>query len=157
MFQVDLLFYHHNMSLQLQLQFLPKSQIMVAVFLVYHFLCFYFLKTIYLFGCIGSQLWHTESFIVACGLLFVARAPECMGLVVVVCGLSSRSLLIQLLHSIWDLPGQGIEPVSPALAGRFFTTEPQGMPINELKKKIQQSLSVYLVCLFNNDHGLFQM
>ena len=23
----------------------------------------------------------------------------------------------------WDLPGPGIEPVSPALAGRFFTTQ----------------------------------
>jgi len=25
-----------------------------------------------------------------------------------------------------DLPDLGIEPVSPALAGRFFTTEPPG-------------------------------
>ena len=29
---------------------------------------------------------------------------------------------------MWDLPGPGIEPVSPALAGRFFTTEPRGKP-----------------------------
>ena len=27
-----------------------------------------------------------------------------------------------------DLPGAGIKPVSPALAGRFFTTEPPGKP-----------------------------
>ena len=27
-----------------------------------------------------------------------------------------------------DLPNSGIEPVSPALAGRFFTTEPPGKP-----------------------------
>ena len=27
-----------------------------------------------------------------------------------------------------DLPRSGIEPVSPALAGRFFTTEPLGKP-----------------------------
>ena len=27
---------------------------------------------------------------------------------------------------IWNLPGPGIEPLSPALAGRFFTTEPPG-------------------------------
>ena len=26
------------------------------------------------------------------------------------------------------LPGPGIEPVSPALAGRFFTSEPSGKP-----------------------------
>ena len=25
---------------------------------------------------------------------------------------------------MWDLPGTGIESVSPALAGRFFTTDP---------------------------------
>ena len=27
-----------------------------------------------------------------------------------------------------DLPHPGIEPASPALAGRFFTTEPAGKP-----------------------------
>ena len=29
-----------------------------------------------------------------------------------------------------DLPGPRIELVSPALAGRFFTTEPPGKPID---------------------------
>ena len=29
---------------------------------------------------------------------------------------------------MWDLPGSGIEPVLPALSGRFFTTEPPGKP-----------------------------
>ena len=29
---------------------------------------------------------------------------------------------------MWDLPGSGIKPVSPALSGRFFTTEPPGKP-----------------------------
>ena len=32
--------------------------------------------------------------------------------------------------SVWDLPVSGIEPMSPALAGRFFTTEPSGKPSN---------------------------
>ena len=27
---------------------------------------------------------------------------------------------------MWDLPGPGLEPVSPALAGRFLTTTPPG-------------------------------
>ena len=31
-----------------------------------------------------------------------------------------------------DLPDPGIEPVSPALVGRFFTTEPPGKPSNKL-------------------------
>ena len=29
---------------------------------------------------------------------------------------------------MWDLPGPGTEPVSPALAGRFLTTEPPRKP-----------------------------
>ena len=29
-----------------------------------------------------------------------------------------------MLRSMWDLPGSGVEPVSPALASRFFTTKP---------------------------------
>ena len=29
---------------------------------------------------------------------------------------------------MWDLPRSGTEPVSPALASRFFTTEPPGKP-----------------------------
>ena len=30
----------------------------------------------------------------------------------------------QLLHGMWDLPGSGIGPMSPELAGGLFTTEP---------------------------------
>ena len=33
-----------------------------------------------------------------------------------------------LPHCMWDPPGLGIEPVSPALAGEFLTTEHQGAP-----------------------------
>ena len=34
----------------------------------------------------------------------------------------------QSLHGMWDLPGPGLEPVSPALAGTFSTTVPPGKP-----------------------------
>ena len=34
----------------------------------------------------------------------------------------------QLLRGTWDLPRPGLEPVSPALAGRFSTTAPPGKP-----------------------------
>ena len=34
----------------------------------------------------------------------------------------------QLLRSMWDPPRPGLEPVSPALAGRFSTTAPPGKP-----------------------------
>ena len=40
--------------------------------------------------------------------------------------LNSCDTWAQLLCSIWDLPGPGIEPMSPALAGRFFTMEALG-------------------------------
>ena len=33
-----------------------------------------------------------------------------------------------LLHDMWDPPIPGIKPMSSALAGRFFTTEPPGKP-----------------------------
>ena len=39
---------------------------------------------------------------------------------------SSYGAWVQLFRSMCDLPRSGIEPVSPALAGRFFTTEPPG-------------------------------
>ena len=29
-------------------------------------------------------------------------------------------------HGMWDLPGPGLEPLSPALAGGFLTTAPPG-------------------------------
>ena len=32
----------------------------------------------------------------------------------------------QLFRGMWDLPRPGLEPVSPALAGRFSTTAPPG-------------------------------
>ena len=40
------------------------------------------------------------------------------------CWLPSCGAGAQLFYSMSDLPGPGIEPMSPALAGRFFTTEP---------------------------------
>ena len=42
--------------------------------------------------------------------------------------LRSRGSRAQLLCSTWDLPGPGMEPASPVLAGGFFTTGPQGSP-----------------------------
>ena len=35
--------------------------------------------------------------------------------------LGTGSTQAQLLLGLWDLPGPGVEPVSPALAGGFFT------------------------------------
>ena len=42
------------------------------------------------------------------------------------CRLSSCGTRALLLRGMWDLPGQGLKPVSPALAGGFLTTAPPG-------------------------------
>ena len=42
--------------------------------------------------------------------------------------LSSCGSRAQLLRGTWDPPRPGLEPVSPALAGRFSTTVPPGKP-----------------------------
>ena len=42
--------------------------------------------------------------------------------------LSSCGSRAQLLRGMWDLPRPGLEPVSPALAGRLPTTVPPGKP-----------------------------
>ena len=43
--------------------------------------------------------------------------------------LSSCGSRVQLLRGMWDLSRPGLEPVSPALAGRFSTTGPPGKPL----------------------------
>ena len=43
--------------------------------------------------------------------------------------LSSCGSLAQSLRGMWDLPRPGLEPVSPALAGRLSTTAPPGKPL----------------------------
>ena len=42
--------------------------------------------------------------------------------------LSNCGSRAQLLRGMWDPPRPGLEPVSPALAGRFSTTVPPGKP-----------------------------
>ena len=117
------------------------------------FLFIYFLN-LFIFGCIGSLSLHA-GFLQLCragaNLCSGARASHCGGFsccrawalsarasVVVEhglssCGswalehrLSSCGSRAQLLRSMWDRPGPGIEPVSPALAGRFLTIVPPG-------------------------------
>ena len=51
--------------------------------------------------------------------------------------LSSCGSRAQLLRGTRDLPRPGLEPVSPALAGRFSTIAPPGKP----------AISVFLKCL----------
>ena len=43
---------------------------------------------------------------------------------------------------MWDFPGSGNKPVSPALAGRFFTVSRQGSPTAVLTEHIQSSRKI---------------
>ena len=90
----------------------------------------------------------------ALGLRFCARALSCRGkwgpLFIAMHGpltivaslvvehrlqtrrLSNCGSRAQLLRGMWDPPRPGLEPVSPALAGRLPTTAPPGKPSGRL-------------------------
>ena len=44
------------------------------------------------------------------------------------CRLSGHGSWAQLHRGLWDLPGPGHEPMSPASAGRLSNTAPPGKP-----------------------------
>ena len=70
--------------------------------------------------------------------------------------LNSWDSWTQLPCSMWDIPGLGIEPVSPALTGGFFTTEPPGKPAIEDLNCMQRYTCLQLlftVCWPNQSHG----
>ena len=54
--------------------------------------------------------------------------------------LSNCGSRAQPLCGMWDLPRPGLEPVSPALAGRFSTTVPPGKPPYSLKSTMLPNL-----------------
>ena len=67
--------------------------------------------------------------------------------------LSNCGSRAQPLRSMWDPPRPGLEPVSPALAGRLSTTAPPGKPCCcFLYSFVRSSFSIHLsylfVCLF---------
>ena len=55
--------------------------------------------------------------------------------------LSNYGAHASLLWGMWDLPGPGIKPEFPPLAGRFFTTEPQESLWGTLLWKVEQCKS----------------
>ena len=44
---------------------------------------------------------------------------------------------------MWDLPGPGLEPMSPALAGGFLTTAPPGKPHSDSSELIYSYVALY--------------
>ena len=74
------------------------------------------------FSCHGARALGARASVV------VARRLSSCGLWALECRLSSCGAWAQLLHSMWDLPRPGLEPVSPVLSGRFLTTVQSGKP-----------------------------
>ena len=60
----------------------------------------------------------------------------------------------QLLRGMWDLPRPGLEPVSPALAGRFSTTAPPGKPYLIFLKRIVCVWFLLVCIMFAVLHGV---
>ena len=87
------------------------------------------------------------------GPLFIAmRGP----LIIVASLVAERRLSncgsqAQLLCCMWDPPRPGLEPVSPALAGRFSTTAPPGKPHGSL---LNSFLLKELARDLGHDHSL---
>ena len=112
------------------------------------FLFFFLIATLFIylfiFGCVGSSVrarafsgygkWG-PLFIAVRGPLFIAvhgpftiAAPPVAGHRLQTRRLSSCGSRAQPLRGMWDPLRPGLEPVSPALAGRFSTTAPPGKP-----------------------------
>ena len=65
------------------------------------------------------------------------------------CRLSSCGSRAQWLRGMWDLPRPGLEPMSPAVAGRFSTTAPPGKPQDiEIKLKFLEARSPYFYSFY---------
>ena len=55
-------------------------------------------------------------------------------------------------HSMWDLPTSGMEPVSPAFVGGFFTTEPPGKPHMPFKI-VNWEIDASVIKMYNKPEG----
>ena len=63
--------------------------------------------------------------------------------------LSNCGSRAQLLRGMWDLPRPGLEPVSPASAGRLSTTAPPGKPLALFFYFLfLRTVSLIFICLF---------
>ena len=124
------------------------DMLMVTTNLYIYIYIFFLIATLFIylfiFSCVGSSFrarafsscgkWG-PLFIVVRGPLFIAvrgpltiAAPPVAGHRLQTRRLSSCGSRAQLLCGMWDLPRPGLEPVSPALAGRLSTTAPPGKP-----------------------------
>ena len=83
--------------------------------------------------------------------IVVAHGLSSCGSRALECRLSSCGAWALLLRGTWDLPGPGLEPVSPALAGGFLTPVPPGKPQDLIFLSlipVVSSMEVSLSCLY---------
>ena len=133
----------NSMGYQKTLRQSQASQILVlALLLSFFLLLLFFLMWMHFY--LFIYFWLCWVFVSVRGLSLVVASrghssSQCAGLSLSrplvaehrlqTCRLSSCGSRAQLLRGIWDLPRPGLEPVSPALAGRFSTTAPPGKPL----------------------------
>ena len=115
----------------------PPAPCNVSPLLLQFFILHLFLAALGLRCCVRASSSCSERellFVVVRGLLI-----EVASLVAEhrLTGFSSCGLQAQLLCSMWELPGPGSKPESPALAGGFLTTVPQGKSLQFLKYLIR--------------------
>ena len=97
---------------------------LLFIYIFYFWLCWVFVSVRGLSPAVASG-GHSSSrcaglFTIAASLVAEHRLQTRM--------LSSCGSRAWLLRGMWDLPRPGLEPVFPALAGRFSTTVPPGKP-----------------------------
>ena len=93
------------------------------------------------YGTWAQSLWHVGSALVACGL-------STCGMWALEHTLNGCGAQAWLLCGMWDLPRSGIEPMCPALTGRFFTTEPLGKTYSLIKTL--RPIGLYLIVVALN-------
>ena len=98
--------------------------IYLFIYIFYFWLCWVFVSVRGL-SPVAASGGHSSS---RCAGLFTIAASLVAEHRLQTCRLSSCGSRDSLLHGMWDLPRPGLEPVSPALAGRFSTTAPPGKP-----------------------------
>ena len=132
-----------------------------SVFKCFLFVCLFFYVFIYLFMAVLGLCFCARAFsscgkwgplfIAVCGPLTVATS------LVVEHRLQTRRLSncgsrAQPLRGMWDPPRPGLEPVSPALAGRFSATAPPGKPSSSVFD-LASPLGNLRVCTLNRNRS----
>ena len=110
-------------SIKMHFFFFFKNFYLLFIYYVYFWLCWVFVS-VWGLSPVAASGDHSSS---RCAGLSLSR-PLVAEQRLQTLRLSSCGSRAQLLRGMWDLPRPGLEPVSPALAGRFSTPVPPGKP-----------------------------